>query len=96
MLPRNKARNVSVGGERYRWLVSDTAAGAWLFVVRRDGAGARLEVPLRRELDGLYWSPLPVGPQPMTPSIVVQLMTAARSLGWEPTEAGAAFRFPSR
>jgi len=95
-LPRRKARTVTFEGERYRWVVSDGAAGVRLFVRRADGTGTRLEVPLRFELEGFYWFPVLGSPGPVTPNIVLLLMATARERGWTPTGNGGAFVFPTR
>lgn len=81
MLPRSSSRPIVIDGVGYRWLLS--AAHSRLLVHRADGTGSRLEVQLRREIEGMYWLPLPdLSATPLSNPLVARLIKAALRAGW--------------
>lgn len=79
--PRKGIRNIVVGGERYRWVVS--------------GTDAPVQMDLIVERAGSCSSTLIVGaagPVVITPRLVARIVTAAVRGGWAPQERGKDFR----
>jgi hypothetical protein len=80
-LPRKGTRNIVIGGERYRWVVSGTDAPVQmdLIVERAAGCSSTLMVGT-------------AGPVVITPRLVARIVTAAVRGGWAPQERGKDFR----
>lgn len=96
MLPKAASRPIRIDDVQYRWLISE--AKRLLVIERADGLGGRLEVALSQEIEGMYWVLLETTRDcgPITPKIVRQAVSEARTLGWKPEQDSRTVRLPRR
>jgi hypothetical protein len=89
-LSKKGSRAIVVGGDSYRWAVSEDSGYSVLVAQNAEGSGQKLEVTVE-------WQDTDAGsgPPPITPAMVASVVEAALAQGWD-TDARAKGAFARR
>lgn len=96
-LPKKGTRGITVGEQRYRWVISSAAKGLLTLTIQHNGGNGQLiRVYVKSDVND-FWAEYPLvkhlDMRVIKPSDVAAIIEEAMNLGWQPEQKGTPLSF---
>ncbi|UED72499.1 hypothetical protein [Brevibacillus sp. DP1.3A] len=96
-LPKKGTRGITVGEQRYRWVISPAAKGLLALTIQHnEGLGQLIRVYVKSDVND-FWAEFPLvqhlDMRVIKPAEVAAIIEEAIKLGWQPDKKGAPLSF---